>query len=70
MSGTTPLQRKLYEQSGFQVDHDGNVEVGGQWINIELELLTKLVASWCISKNRNQLFSHQASKQILEDFQL
>ena len=66
----TELHKKLLEQSGFKLDLDGNVEINGQWCNVELHHLISLTASYCCAKNRQQLFSHQATKQIAEDFKL
>lgn len=70
MNINNPLHKRLLQQSGFQLDQEGNVEINGQWCNIELYKLIQLTASYCIAKNKNQLFSHNATKQILQDFEL
>lgn len=62
------LTRILAKQAGFEVDQDQNVEINGQWINLELDLFCELVVQWCLEKNRRFLFSHQASQQIRKDF--
>ena len=70
MNINNPLHKKLLEQSGFQLDQDGNVEINGQWCNIELYKLIQLTVSYCLHRNRQELFSHNASKKLKEDFEL
>jgi hypothetical protein len=70
MNINNPLHKKLLEQSGFQLDQDGNVEINGQWCNIELYKLIQLTVSYCLHRNRQELFSHNATKKLKEDFEI
>lgn len=70
MNITNPIHQKLLQQSGFLLDEHGNVEINGQWCNLELYKLVQLTVSYCLHRNKQHLFSHQATKQLQEDFKL
>jgi hypothetical protein len=60
----------LAKQAGFHIDEHENITLGDTWCTLETKLLTELVASWCLEKNRRYLFAHQASREICRDFGL
>jgi hypothetical protein len=60
----------LAKQAGFHIDEHQNILINGTWCTLEVKLLAELVAGWCLEKNRRYLFAHQASQQILKDFNL
>lgn len=64
------LSKILAKQAGFNIDEHGNVHKGEQWCTLEVQLLIQLVAGWCLEKNRRYLFSHQATKEIIKDFEI
>ena len=64
------LSNILAKQSGFTIDEHGNVTLGVTWCTLEVQLLIQLVSGWCLEKNRRFLFSHQATREIIKDFQL
>ena len=64
------LSQILTKQAGFHIDEHTNVTLNEQWCTLETQLLIKLVVGWCLEKNRRYLFSHQATKEILKDFEI
>lgn len=64
------LSEILTKQAGFHIDEHGNVTLRDEWCTLEVQLLIQLVAAWCLEKNRRFLFSHQASKEIIKDFEI
>ena len=64
------LSEILVKQAGFKLDSDGNVCIGDTWCTQQTKLLIHLVVAWCLEKNRRYLFSHQATRQIVQDFKL
>jgi hypothetical protein len=64
------LSEILTKQAGFAIDPHGNVTLRDEWCTLEVQLLIQLVASWCLEKNRRYLFAHQATNEILKDFEL
>ena len=64
------LSEILTKQAGFAIDEQGNVTLEDTWCTLEVQLLIQLVASWCLEKNKRYLFSHQASQEIVKDFEI
>ena len=64
------LSQILVKQAGFEIDPLGNVTLDKQWCTLEIQLLIQLVVVWCLEKNRRYLFAHQATNEILKDFEI
>lgn len=64
------LSKILAKQAGFEIDEHDNITLGDTWCTLEVQLLIQLVAGWCLEKNRRYLFSHQASREIIKDFEI
>ena len=66
---TALLTQILARQAGFDTE---NLEVYHNEENItpKVQLLAELVAHWCLEKNSRYLFAHQASREIVVDFEL
>jgi len=64
------LSQILVKQAGFKIDPHGNVTLDEQWCTLEIQLLIQLVVVWCLEKNRRYLFAHQATNEIIKDFEI
>lgn len=64
------LSKILIKQAGFTITETGEILAGSTVCNLETVLLVQLVAAWCLEKNRRFLFSYQATKEILKDFDM